>query len=174
MKTYKATTINGEPKLEPVNPHQRTLYESDGAVNHVDSMYASIAFDDFKKANPPIPYIGPAIPDGTIMDESEVEIKWQGKAVKGGKWNDYDQEPSPALFRRRVAALKAKEPERGYTITSVSNSEEGEQPMKEAEKIIRAIQVSVCIGDDYHYKPIQYLELIQDNLRKQGYTLTKK
>lgn len=112
--TYKATTINGEPKLELVNPHHET-----GNKDCIEWH----CWNNFKKDNPPFPYIGPALPDGTILDESEVEIGWQCQVLtKNGlyKWvpipkhmeesalQDANRKRTPT---RQVATLKAKEPE---------------------------------------------------------------
>lgn len=125
MKTYKAITINGEPHLELPSELQKSpsygFYETQQTI---------------------IPYIGPAIPDGTILDESEVEIKFQ-YFNNYGKWEDCDKkvwgidvlDKNGGWLTRQVATRKAKEPERGYTITSVSNSEEGEQPVKKVKLI---------------------------------------
>lgn len=122
MKTYKAITINGEPKLEPVNPAECTK-------DNIQCLPRELCeCSQFTNTNPPIDYIGPAIPDGTILDESEVEIKDEVYNPYDFIWEKITHPDTVEGLQklgastRRVATRKAKEPKKNIDLPSINES----------------------------------------------------
>lgn len=104
-KHYKPKQIDGEPHVVAVNPTPEKFQN--------DISWAGMRHREFEKNNPPIRWIGPELDPERVLSEEELEIKHQFKRGNG-EWLDYDVNIPINIYQeiRRVATLKAKEPER--------------------------------------------------------------
>lgn len=154
------TIQDGVKMLRPVNPFSKTVYEIDGTVDIVGSMYNTKAYDNFEKEVAYHPCDIPDLNEGDTIEDSECELQFQvWHETKG--WIKADPEYKWHAHLRNRQAYVRKEPVRDREQNLI--------------KVIDDLYTKyVLIEDDRAYMTKDLFRLALQDFVKQGFTITKK